>query len=138
MLKHAHSYLKPEGLLYLVLPLPCLTNSRYMTHARFTSILTTLGWTAVKQYDSMKLTYWLLKREGDGKGDGKVWKREEVRSGVRRNNFCVIVGTGAAGEEEEVEEKEAVGDEVAADEDEWVPAAAEAEEGDDGEEWGGC
>ncbi|GAA5990864.1 hypothetical protein JCM10908_000054 [Rhodotorula pacifica] len=98
MLLHAHSYLLPHGYLYLVLPLPCLTNSRYLSHARLTSLLTSTGWTLKRQHDSAKLTYWLLQRSG-GKGegeerDGKEWKREVVRKGAQRNNFCVLVQPG--------------------------------------------
>lgn len=91
MLRHAHSFLKPTGYLYLVLPLPCISNSRYMDNDRLTGILATLGWTSVKQHDSNRLTFWLLKKLGDGKGDEKIWKKEEVRSGAQRNNFCIVV-----------------------------------------------
>jgi 25S rRNA (adenine2142-N1)-methyltransferase len=56
-----------------------------------TAILLTLGWSAVKRHDSKRLTFWLLKKEGDGKGDDKVWKKEEIRSGGQRNNFCIVV-----------------------------------------------
>lgn len=95
MLLHAHDYLLPHGYLYLVLPLPCLTNSRYLSHARLTSILTSTGWTVERQHDSAKLTYWLLKRaDGGEKGDGKEWKREVVRKGAQRNNFCILVQPG--------------------------------------------
>ncbi|POY74271.1 hypothetical protein BMF94_2709 [Rhodotorula taiwanensis] len=98
MLLHAHSYLTPHGYLYLVLPLPCLTNSRYLSHARLTSILESTGWTVQRQHDSAKLTYWLVKRSGEtGQGedrDGKEWKREGVRKGAQRNNFCVVVAPG--------------------------------------------
>ncbi|SCV67529.1 BQ2448_5140 [Microbotryum intermedium] len=91
MLRRAHLYLKPQGLLFLVLPLPCLTNSRYMNHARLESILLTTGWAPVKKKDSAKLTYWLCKRVGDGSGDGKSWRREQLRGGIQRNNFAIIV-----------------------------------------------
>ncbi|GAA5880456.1 hypothetical protein JCM3774_005199 [Rhodotorula dairenensis] len=98
MLLHAHDYLLPHGYLYLVLPLPCLTNSRYLSHARLTSILTSTGWTVARQHDSAKLTYWLLRRSGtEGTGedrDGREWKREVVRKGAQRNNFCVLVQPG--------------------------------------------
>jgi 25S rRNA (adenine2142-N1)-methyltransferase len=59
MLSLAHSFLKPEGLLYLVLPLPCLTNSRYTNHERFTSILKTLGWESVRQRDTARYVHLL-------------------------------------------------------------------------------
>lgn len=126
MLQHAHSYLKPAGMLYLVLPLPCLTNSRYMTHDRLTSILATCGWAPVRQHDSAKLTYWLCKRLGDGRGDRKSWKKEEVRAGVHRNNFCIVVnaGEGETGEQDDTKaEMEASG--------------VEAKEIDEEEAWGG-
>ncbi|GAA5968850.1 hypothetical protein JCM11641_000756 [Rhodosporidiobolus odoratus] len=98
MLLHAHSYLRPTGYLYLVLPLPCLTNSRYLSHDHLRSILTSTGWSVAKQHDSAKLTYWLLKRSEEGP-DGKEWKREEVRTGVGRNNFVVVVKPEGAIEE---------------------------------------
>ncbi|KAM0745973.1 hypothetical protein T439DRAFT_384439 [Meredithblackwellia eburnea MCA 4105] len=101
---HTHQYLKPGGYLYLVLPLPCLTNSRYMSHERLTSILRTTGWSVAKQHDSAKLTYWFLKRDETLK-DGRVWKREEVRRGVQRNNFCIVLDPESGDEEESRKEK---------------------------------
>lgn len=78
MLRRAHLFLKPTGYLYFVLPLPCLANSRYMDQDRMTAIFTTLGWAAVKQHDSRRLTFWLLKKDGDGAGDDKLWKKEQL------------------------------------------------------------
>lgn len=88
MLRRAHHFLKPEGHIFVVLPLACLNNSRYMDHERFRGILATLGWEPVAEHDSAKLTHWIFKRT---KGDNKTWKREEVRGGVDRNNFCIVV-----------------------------------------------
>ncbi|GAA5821934.1 hypothetical protein JCM3770_003582, partial [Rhodotorula araucariae] len=88
MLVHAHSYLTPSGYLYLVLPLPCLTNSRYLSHERLTALLASTGWKMVKQHDSARLTYWLVQRTADGP-DGNEWKREQVRKGAQRNNFVI-------------------------------------------------
>lgn len=96
MIYHAHDYLKPTGLLYLVLPLPCLTNSRYCSHARLESILRSLGFAKVRQHDSAKLTYYLLERVDGGRGDGRSWKRKEVRKGVQRNNFAILVDEALA------------------------------------------
>ncbi|BGP39597.1 25S rRNA (adenine2142-N1)-methyltransferase [Rhodotorula kratochvilovae] len=90
MLLHAHSYLTPRGYLYLVLPLPCLTNSRYLSHERLTALLASTGWKTVKQHDSARLTYWLVQRTEEGP-DGKEWKREQVRKGASRNNFVIVV-----------------------------------------------
>ncbi|KDE03008.1 hypothetical protein MVLG_06476 [Microbotryum lychnidis-dioicae p1A1 Lamole] len=103
MLRRAHLYLKPQGLLFLVLPLPCLTNSRYMNHTRLEAILLTTGWAPVRRKDSAKLTYWLCKRVGDGSGDGKGWKREQLRGGIQRNNFAIIVNAPGQSSTEESE-----------------------------------
>jgi hypothetical protein len=107
MLLHAHSYLRPSGYLYLVLPLSCLTNSRYLSPALFRKILASTGWDVAKQHDSAKLTYWLLKRSGKD-WDGKGWKRESVREGAQRNNFVIVVkqGEGYVQTEEEKKEEE--------------------------------
>ncbi|GAA5880214.1 hypothetical protein JCM16303_001255 [Sporobolomyces ruberrimus] len=96
-LLRAHEYLKRDvpGYLYLVLPLPCVTNSRYLTHQHLRKIFESTNWEVIAHHDSNKLTHWFLKeveKEGGArKGDGKVWKREEVRRGVERNNFCIVV-----------------------------------------------
>lgn len=93
MLLHAHSYLKPSGRLYLVLPRACVSNSRYLTHERLTAILGSCGWDVERQDDSKRLTRWLctrkervLKSLKKGKEwDGKVWKKEEVHQGKALN-----------------------------------------------------
>lgn len=93
----------------------------------------------MRTHDSAKLTFWLLKRVGDGRGDGKAWKRVEVRGGVHRNNFTVVVtgdGEERTGEDEGREGD--VGMEVDADE-EWggiEEKPVEEAEAED-EEWGG-
>ncbi|KAK4055956.1 25S rRNA (adenine2142-N1)-methyltransferase [Microbotryomycetes sp. JL221] len=123
MLCHAHKYLKPEGLLYLVLPLPCLTNSRYTSHERLNAILSSCGWQSVKQHDSAKLSFWLLKRI---KSNGQTCKREQVRTGAQRNNFCIIVDEDCAkmaveltqGLSDDVSETEAGDEQIVAEQDE--------------------
>jgi len=149
MIKRTHSFLKPAGLLYIVLPLPCLTNSRYLNHERWTGILATLGFTPVRQHDSAKLTFWLLKRT-HAASDGRLWKREEVRAGVHRNNFTIVVGgTGEEGEDDEwngIEDGQGAGagadeaeewggiDEGAAKDEEW---GGIQEGGEEDDEWNG-
>jgi len=110
MLIRPHQFIKPSGYLYLVLPLACVSNSRYLTHERLTTLLSSCGWNVVKQDDSKRLTRWLLKQkdgvaktvklidEGKKTGgaklgwDGKKWAKDEVKVGVRLNNFCIKVG----------------------------------------------
>jgi 25S rRNA (adenine2142-N1)-methyltransferase len=75
--------------LFLVLPAPCVTNSRYLDEERLEGIMESLGYKLVKRKLSAKLIYglWCLREE-----PRKVaWKKEEVRSGKSRNNFAVVV-----------------------------------------------
>ncbi|KAH8929499.1 hypothetical protein BT69DRAFT_1235836 [Atractiella rhizophila] len=99
MLLRAHSFLRPTSpyrLLYLVLPTPCLSNSRYMDHSRMRGIVEACNYEVVKQEESKggKLSYWLLRWNtvfGVKTGEEGRWKRVEVRGGVDRNNFCIVL-----------------------------------------------
>lgn len=59
-----------------------------MDHERFASILNTLGWTVQVQHDSALLTYWLLSK---AEGNAQLWPRKEIRKGIKRNNFVLMV-----------------------------------------------
>lgn len=116
MLIRAHDYLKPDGYLYLVLPLACVSNSRYLDHGRLRSILDSCGWNVIVQDDSKRLTRWLCQRKGEHDGpakegveskakkavtkrkknnlpewDGTEWKKQEIKVGATLNNFCIVV-----------------------------------------------
>ncbi|KAI8826226.1 putative methyltransferase-domain-containing protein [Fimicolochytrium jonesii] len=98
LLKTLH-YLLPHGLLFLALPLPCLTNSRYMTHEHFTAILTSMGYELVDHHHARKLAFYVFRKSGNGKkgkGGKKIveWPKREMRPGGKRNNFCVVVRRG--------------------------------------------
>ncbi|WFD45039.1 25S rRNA (adenine(2142)-N(1))-methyltransferase [Malassezia psittaci] len=104
MLLHAHQYLRPRGYVYLVLPLACVNNSRYMTHDHLRAIIESAGYDVVRQDDSARLTRWLIqqrkpKRTKSGDSpldtvrrkyyDGTVFKKQELVAGAQRNNFCI-------------------------------------------------
>jgi len=92
MILRAHDFLKPTGLLYIVLPLSCVNNSRYLTHERFQAMLASCGFgKVIKQHDSAKLTYWIIERTRESGWDGTVFRKEEVLAGVKRNNFAILV-----------------------------------------------
>lgn len=92
MILRAHDFLTPTGLLYIVLPLSCVNNSRYLTADRLRAMLASCGFEkVVAQHDSPKLTYWLVQRTRESGWDGTTWRKEEVRAGVKRNNFCIQV-----------------------------------------------
>jgi len=111
MLRHVHKYLPDNddtpAFCFLVLPLSCLTNSRYMNQSHLRAILSSIGFNVLKQSDSAKLSRWLLQRkplaerkeaakasEAPGASDdwdGTVFKKRELNPGTDRNNFAIVV-----------------------------------------------
>ena len=75
--------------LFLVLPGPCVTNSRYLDEKRLIDIMASLGYSLYRQKLSNKLLYqlWILKDQGRT----LKFKKEEVRKGKSRNNFAIVV-----------------------------------------------
>lgn len=81
--------------LFVVLPLPCLNNSRYMTHDHFVSIMASLEYILVKHHDSQKLSYMLFTWTGSAEsmsGRNHEYKKIEINPGKSRNNFAVVLG----------------------------------------------
>ncbi|WFD08618.1 25S rRNA (adenine(2142)-N(1))-methyltransferase [Malassezia vespertilionis] len=109
LLLHAHQYLRPDGYLYIVLPLACVKNSRYMTHAHFTALVNSAGYSVVCNEDSAKLTRWLLQTKAPKSltksqrklsskeklmaqyWDGIVYKKHELLPGDAHNNFAILL-----------------------------------------------
>ncbi len=66
--------------LFLVLPAPCVTNSRYLDEERLEAMMRGLGYTRVRRKMSLKLVYYFWRWEGreEDEGDGaEGWKEEE-------------------------------------------------------------
>lgn len=80
--------------LFVVLPLPCLSNSRYMTHAHFVSIMDNLGYELFEHHKSQKLSYMLFRWNRSHHGRSKNFKKTEINPGRTRNNFAVVVDAG--------------------------------------------
>ncbi|KAF8320697.1 hypothetical protein DL93DRAFT_2224424 [Clavulina sp. PMI_390] len=110
MLRLAQSFLKPDtGLLYLVVPAPCITNSRYLDRSRLNHILTAVGLRIVEERlkPTGKLAYFLCHREpgsrsriGDTKKNGtaeqlpkELTSKVTLREGGSRNNFTILLPT---------------------------------------------
>lgn len=55
--------------LFLVLPAPCVTNSRYLDEERLEAMMRWLGYTMARRKMSLKLVYYLWKWEGRGAGE---------------------------------------------------------------------
>jgi 25S rRNA (adenine2142-N1)-methyltransferase len=78
--------------LFLVLPISCVMNSRYMDEPRLEAIMNSLGYVKVHEKLSNKLVYYLW-RAADlvPKKRMQSFKKVEVRAGKTRNNFAVIL-----------------------------------------------
>lgn len=79
--------------LFLVLPAPCVTNSRYMDDRKLEAIMEALGFVKVKKKLSNKLVYYLWRLESSMGTEKKCFgfKKEELRSGKDRNNFSIVL-----------------------------------------------
>jgi 25S rRNA (adenine2142-N1)-methyltransferase len=100
MLKRITSFLrKREGptdgstpflpALFLVLPLPCVDNSRYLDEELLLRIMNNLGFSMRYTKNTSKLCYYLFAWSGESTS-AKTLKRK-IRDGPTMNNFCVVV-----------------------------------------------
>lgn len=78
--------------LFLVLPLACVANSRYLTEERLSQIMRAAGFQSSKQKTTSKLYYslWIFNAVSTSL-DHCDFKKEELRSGASRNNFAIIM-----------------------------------------------
>ena len=77
--------------LFLVLPLPCVANSRYLTDGRLVEMMASLGFSLIRVKKTSKLHYSLWKRERNDLVRSAAFKKEELRSGSSRNNFAITM-----------------------------------------------
>ncbi|KAG4437148.1 hypothetical protein IFR05_007350 [Cadophora sp. M221] len=77
--------------LFLVLPVPCVANSRYLDEAKLESIMKSLGYVEVKKKLSNKLVYYLWRKDGLRPQRIVPFKKEELRPGGSRNNFAIVM-----------------------------------------------
>ncbi|KAI4528357.1 hypothetical protein K525DRAFT_261553 [Schizophyllum commune Loenen D] len=95
MLRLAHTMLKPDGHLFLALPLPCILNSRYVTPEYIRSLMEVIGFTQVRSRwrEGGKMAYWLYRKQ-DGRPatstDFDFQRKVVLRTG-HRNNFAILL-----------------------------------------------
>lgn len=80
--------------LFLVVPLPCVKNSRYMTHEHMLAMMASIGYTkCLHHHFSNKLAYYLFELAGKPMLKNVSWKKKILpgRDGGARNNFCVVM-----------------------------------------------
>ncbi|KAK6458027.1 YBZ1-like protein [Scheffersomyces xylosifermentans] len=78
--------------LFLVLPLPCITNSRYFDNELLQNIMKELGFKQIFAYEAKKVAYWLFDWSGQVSKKKKKFTKKELYSGSKRNNFCITIG----------------------------------------------
>lgn len=93
MLHLAHSMLPYGGKLFLALPLPCVTNSRYLDFDRLRDIMRAVGFVEVKQRwkETGKMAYWLYTKEHPAPATQDAFTKKSVLRQGNRNNFCVLL-----------------------------------------------
>lgn len=80
--------------LFLVLPAPCVANSRYLDVGKLNSIMESLGYQVTKTKTTQKLVYYLWTRTADLPpllGEYMEFTKREIRSGASRNNFAIVL-----------------------------------------------
>ena len=77
--------------LFLVLPAPCVLNSRYMDEAKLQAIMTSLGYEKIESKITQKLVYYLWQRKPRTPRARMEFAKKELRSGANRNNFAVVI-----------------------------------------------
>ena len=103
MLRRVSSFLRPWSpesgeivypampVLFLVLPAPCIHNSRYFDEERLESIMRSLGYARARRKLSSKLVYYLWRYQQGQEEEGVTFRKEELRSGKSRNNFAIVI-----------------------------------------------
>jgi 25S rRNA (adenine2142-N1)-methyltransferase len=94
-----YQHLQPKGILFLMIPLLCLRNSKKMTYERFCDILKAVGFHIKETKDSPKVSFFCLEKaeisrtlEVSTQGKGVVLFPEKVLApGSKRNDFSVVI-----------------------------------------------
>jgi 25S rRNA (adenine2142-N1)-methyltransferase len=76
--------------LFLVLPLACVSNSRYFTEARLKDIMSSLGYRMTQRKVTTKLVFYLWVLDGV-RDNCRSFKKEVLNPGKTRNNFTIIL-----------------------------------------------
>ena len=94
MLQRIPDFLRTAGsdslpLLFFVLPLPCIDNSRYTDEPRLLEIMISLGFALARKKLTAKLCYYLLRWTGPV--NLTHFEKKQIQSGAGMNNFSIIL-----------------------------------------------
>lgn len=82
---------EPLPAIFLVLPAPCVMNSRYLDEGRLEAVMASLGYRMGRRKLTSKLVYYLWSFEGSESSVQRDFKKKEIRSGLTRNNFAIVL-----------------------------------------------
>ncbi|EJF62440.1 nucleolus protein [Dichomitus squalens] len=97
MLKLAHNMLRPSGLLFVALPLPCIMNSRYTTAEHYEGLMYAIGFEKLlsRWKDGGKMAYWLFRRSRLSTSatyqKHALYEKKTVFRTGDRNNFVILL-----------------------------------------------
>lgn len=100
MLKRFKPFLRKSNSTYvfIVLPLPCINNSRYLNKTHFTQIMHLLGYRSKNYHEAKKVCYFLFQLRQNDKDQNHSQqpytpfnKKLKVNDGPRMNNFCILL-----------------------------------------------
>lgn len=80
--------------LFIVLPLPCINNSRYMTLDYFTEMFASLGYKRIKYHGTKKICYFLFLFNEDNKPKESFKnysRKHKLKDGPSMNNFSITL-----------------------------------------------
>ena len=77
--------------LFLVLPAPCVLNSRYMDEAKLKAMMASLDYEMIESKITQKLVYYLWKRRPHIPNARMDFAKKELRPGASRNNFAIVI-----------------------------------------------
>ena len=77
--------------LFVVLPAPCIQNSRYLDEERLQALMGSLGFTCLFEKATVKLAYYYFRYEHPSKPPHIAFPKKVLRSGGTRNNFAIVL-----------------------------------------------
>lgn len=80
---------RPFPSMFLVLPAPCVRNSRYFDEKTLLDMLSCIGYDLVKTKETSKLCYWLFTHSKPPRL--RPFKKRLVNDGKSRNNFTILL-----------------------------------------------
>ncbi|BEJ07279.1 hypothetical protein CcaverHIS641_0405480 [Cutaneotrichosporon cavernicola] len=89
----AHLLPQPSSMLFIVLPFPCVSNSRYTTAESFKQLVTALGFKLEREQwrPHGKVAYWLFRWCSTTDDVSQFKKKRILNDGPTRNNFTILV-----------------------------------------------